>query len=105
MSNNLESLRASFTAHYESPTDTKTFHYTLPALAQECSESQAKTAHLSELRTSSKKLQEDINRFLTEKMEEDKKNAGKSGQNSGGQKSKDELEEENYGEENGEDGT
>ena len=66
-----------------------------------------KTAYLSELRTSTKKLQEDINAFLTQKMEEDKLHAvtnGGNGQEKGaGKKTMDEVDEEKYGEEEVED--
>lgn len=63
-------------------------------------------AYLSELRTSAKQLQEDVNVFLTKKMEEDKATAGREGvvgsapgDKKGVEKSRDEIEEENYGEE------
>ena len=60
--------------------------------------------YLAELRKSTKELQEEINVFLTHKMEEDKQNAAidrgacwKKGTHS---KEPDEVEEEKYGEEN-----
>jgi Gon7 family len=56
--------------------------------------SKAKTAYLAELRSSVKQMQGEVNSFLTEKMEEDKKTAATNGQ-----KGKDEVEEEKYGEE------
>ena len=64
---------------------------------------QAKTAYLSELRSSVKTMQGDINVFLTAKMEEDKKNATTNGQLDA-KRGKDEVEEENYGEEDVEEG-
>ena len=53
-----------------------------------------KTAYLSALRKSVVKLQEDVNGFLTTKMEEDKALAA-----SAGMKVDDKAEEDNYGEE------
>lgn len=67
-----------------------------------------KVAYLTELRTSTKQLQEDINVFLTRKMGEDGASVVVPGEDAvdGTDKSKkqvnpfeDELEEENYGEE------
>lgn len=62
-----------------------------------------KSAYLSELRASTKELQDEINAFLTQKMEEDKLNAGSTGGlghgKKDGTKPVDEVEEENYGEE------
>lgn len=56
-----------------------------------------KTAYLSELRASTKKLQENINTFLTQKMEEDKtREAREKGAKA---KTRDEIEEDQYGEE------
>ncbi len=64
-----------------------------------------KVAYLSELRASTKQLQEEINVFLTQKMEEDKAAANataaegpEGGSKEGEDDSKDELMEENYGE-------
>lgn len=59
--------------------------------------SKAKTNYLSELRTSVKQMQSEINVFLTAKMEQDKKALATNGQTNG--KGKDEIEEEKYGEE------
>jgi len=62
-----------------------------------------KKAYLSELRDSVKTLQDQINVLLTEKMEQDKLNAVTSREDvpvkKAGEKTMDELEEENYGEE------
>ena len=79
-------------ATYTSPTSSETFAHTLPS-AQAASTT-AKTAYLSALRVSVVKLQEDINGFLTSKMEEDKMLAA-----SAGIKADDKAEEDNYGEE------
>lgn len=82
----------SLQATYTSPTSSETFTHPLPS-AQAAS-TKAKTAHLSALRSSVVKLQEDINGFLTSKMEEDKTLAA-----SAGIKADEKAEEDNYGEE------
>ena len=56
----------------------------------------AKVAYLSELRHLVPRLQDEINVFLTERMEEDKKSAEAQGSR---QSEKEAKEEENYGEE------
>ena len=82
-------------AQYSSPTGQKEFKHELTSRCPPNATVAEKTAYLSELRSSTKKLQESINTFLTEKMEEDKaQSAGK-----GTRKAQDEVEEENYGEE------
>lgn len=96
----------SLKASYESPSETKDFVHNLSASCSRESTVEQKTAYLSELRHSVRKLQEDINVFLTEKMAEDKardvqSSPEKSKSRDG--KSKDEIEEENYGEEQPED--
>jgi hypothetical protein len=67
-----------------------------------------KTAYLFELRASTKQLQEEINTFLTNRMEEDTlraaTNGGKMQDKTAERKSRDEIEEENYGKEEMEDG-
>lgn len=99
-----ETQKANLSATYDSPSGHKDFVHTIstPQVDNNGAAATAgKTKYLSELRTSTKKLQEEINKFLTEKMEEDKKAVGEEGQNgTSKQKSEDELEEENYGEEN-----
>ena len=109
MSSSGHGTSANLSATYDSPSGHKDFLHSIPAPQIKGDGSidvQQKTNYLSELRVSSKKLQEDINKFLTEKMEEDKKTAIQHGQNGvSTQKSKDDLEEENYGEENAEDKT
>jgi hypothetical protein len=66
-----------------------------------------KTAYLCDLRKSTKRLQDEVNIFLTQKMEEDKLHAMKLGhdrqEKEAGAKTADEVEEENYGEEGVED--
>ncbi|KAH0841352.1 hypothetical protein AYO21_04947 [Fonsecaea monophora] len=107
MSNPSDHSPTALTASYNSPSESKHFQYTITAPQTQDDGSlsaEAKTKYVSELRASSKKLQEDINKFLTEKMEEDKKQTGQHSEDSTlKQKSKDELEEENYGEENEQD--
>lgn len=78
------------TAHYNSPSGAQTFEQPLPRPATTTPKD--KTAYLNTLRSSTKRLQEQINNFLTAKMEEDKQH--------GTTKSTREQEEEaNYGEE------
>lgn len=98
---------AELKATYKSPTGDKTFSHDLATgtaldqvseLNDPAEYSKAKTAYLSELRSSVKKTQGDINVFLTAKMEDEKKNATTNGAPTNG-KGKDEVEEEKYGEE------
>ena len=86
----------SLKADYTSPTATKTFTHSLPSASN--ASTKEKTNYLSVLRKSVVKLQDEVNGFLTTKMEEDKALAG-----SAGMKADDRAEEENYGEEKVED--
>ncbi|CAF9911436.1 MAG: hypothetical protein ALECFALPRED_007322 [Alectoria fallacina] len=86
----------SLEADYASPTTTKTFTHPLPSAAT--TSTKDKTNYLSALRKSVVKLQEEVNGFLTTRMEEDKSLAA-----SAGMKADDRAEEENYGEEKVED--
>ncbi|KAL8829172.1 MAG: hypothetical protein Q9191_002166 [Dirinaria sp. TL-2023a] len=79
-------------ADYAAPSEAKSFAYPLPPASNESTEQ--KTAYLSALRESVTKLQDDINGFLTNKMEEDKASASLAGTTVDDRK-----EEENYGEE------
>ena len=79
-------------AHYASPAATQTFTHALPAASN--ASTKEKTMYLSALRKSVVKLQEEVNGFLTTKMEEDKALAARAGV-----KVDDKAEEENYGEE------
>lgn len=83
-------------ADYAGPTTTKTFTHPLPAASN--TSIQDKTNYLSALRKSVVKLQDEVNGFLTTKMEEDKALA-----EGAGVKVDDKAEEENYGEEKVED--
>lgn len=87
-------------AHYESPAGTKDFNLPLSAKCPTNPSVEEKTAYLSELRASTKKLQEDINAFLTQKMAEDKAREANPDVTDSKSKAKkrDEVEEENYGE-------
>lgn len=90
-------------ASYRSPTGSQEFQHVISAPATRDTQpldTREKTRYLSDLRVSSKKLQEDINRFLTGKMEEDKRTQGQATTaDSSKQIMQDELEEETYGEE------
>ena len=83
----------SLQAKYASPKDTHQFELQLPHLSQQPS-TQEKTAYLSSLRSAVVNLQEQVNVWLTTKMEEDKTLAL-----DGGDKVDEQKEEENYGEE------
>ena len=95
------------TAVYKSHSGDKVFSHDITATGElgQVSEhsdqvqfSKAKTVHLSELRSSVKNMQREINAFLTAKMEEDKKDTSNGGAHTNG-KGMDEVEEEKYGEE------
>ncbi|KAJ5263832.1 hypothetical protein N7478_011437 [Penicillium angulare] len=79
-------LRATYTA----PDATKSFQFTIPPASQDSFA--AKQAHLAALRSEVPKLQDEINVYLTARMEEDKKAQGQLSE-------KEAKEEENYGEE------
>ena len=90
----MASSNQNLTANYRAPgAPTRSFTQPLPA----CSRTPAteeRTAHLSALHTSVGKMQDEVNAFLTQKMEEDKNVAG-----GGADAMKEAKEEENYGEE------
>lgn len=89
----------SLRAVYNSPNDFKAFEKPLPSAAP--IDTKSKVAFLSDLRASTKQLQDDVNTFLTAKMEDDKA-ANSSLPDGGGIKKtnvRDEEEEEHYGEE------
>lgn len=85
------------TARYSSSTGTKDFTCGLSVKCSPKATVHETTAYLSELRSGTKTMQENVNKFLTEKMEEDKTQgpSTKSTKIEG----QDEVEEENYGEE------
>ncbi|KAK5063163.1 hypothetical protein LTR84_005239 [Exophiala bonariae] len=98
-----DTQQAGLSASYKSPTDTKQFHYAIDTSGIATSETnnqldkKSQTAYFGLLRASTKNLQDDINDFLTRKMDEDKKYTLDSSATKS--KTKEELEEENYGEE------
>ncbi len=85
--------RATLKAQYASPRTTSTFVHPLDA-PQTSQSAKEKTSYLSALRTSVTKLQEEVNIFLTQKMEEDKTLLIDRGE-----KTDDKQDEDNYGEE------
>lgn len=85
-------------AHYDSPGDVHEF--SIPVSAPCTADTTAnRTKYLGELRSNTKRLQADVNKFLTEKMEQDKQKANASGKQVEKQA---EAEEQNYGEEQAE---
>lgn len=91
--------RATIQATYGSSNGSKTF--TQPVDSSPPTDTKSKPAYFNSLRSATKSLQDDINTFLTAKMEEDKQAADHTSGNKN--KSRDEEEEENYGEEKVED--
>lgn len=92
---------ATIKATYGSPNGSNTF--TQPITSPPPTDTKSKAAYFNSLRSATKSLQDDINAFLTAKMEEDKQAAGQSNTGDNKNKSRDEEEEENYGEEKVED--
>lgn len=87
-------MSAPLSAVYTAPQSAQTFEHRLTSSPSH--ETPAKVAYLAELRHLVPTLQNDINVFLTERMEEDKKLAEAQGQKLS---AKEAQEEENYGEE------
>ncbi|KAH0347017.1 hypothetical protein KCU81_g3673, partial [Aureobasidium melanogenum] len=86
-------MSAHLTAVYTSPTATNTFSSPLQSAPTQASSSTAKSQYLGDLRQKVAQLQNDINHFLTKKMDQDKAATE-------GAASKDEdMEEQMYGEE------
>lgn len=83
-------------AAYSSPTGKQTFESPLSPITDANRSTQEKTAYLSDLRAKTSKLQDDINAFLTQKMEEDKTLQASSGQKAKVDEDKEEM---MYGEE------
>lgn len=88
--------QTSLAASYKSPSGAKQFCYAIDPAAGNQLDTNSKKQYLSQLRASTKNLQNDVNDFLTQKMDEDKKTGLETTVKS---KTKEELEEENYGEE------
>lgn len=88
------------TATYTSPTTNHTFNSTLQSLSAEPS-TKEKTSYITDLRAKTSQLQNDINAYLTERMEEDK--AQEVADGAAKKSARDEQREEDmYGEEQGE---
>ncbi|KAI9848968.1 MAG: hypothetical protein M1837_005857 [Sclerophora amabilis] len=88
------------TAIYTSATSSKTFAHAVPTSGSTQPTPSEKTAQLASLRSSVTKLQDQINTFLTQKMEEDKSTTSGNGAGDSRARGVDEgKEEENYGEE------
>jgi len=88
------------TATYTSPTTNHIFTSPLPTLSADPS-TKEKTSYITDLRTKTSQLQNDINAYLTERMEEDKAQEAADGADK--KSARDEQrEEEMYGEEEGE---
>ena len=85
-------------AVYESSSETHTFD---PASSAN-SDSQSHSTALKNVRSQCKDLQQQINKFLTAKMEDDKKIEGSNGVTNGLKHAKEDEEEENYGEDQAE---
>ena len=82
----------SLAASYVGPSSSHTFDHSLPSAR--ITSTKEKTIYLAALRHSVVQLQDNVNNFLTAKMDEDKALA-----TNGGVKADDKVEEENYGEE------
>ncbi|THW78714.1 hypothetical protein D6D19_01757 [Aureobasidium pullulans] len=65
-------MSAHLTAVYTSPTATNTFSSPLSSAPTEASSSHEKSQYLAHLRDNVSQMQDDINQFLTKKMDEDK---------------------------------
>jgi hypothetical protein len=86
-------MSAHLTAVYTSPTATNTFSSPLQSAPTQQSSSSEKSQYLADLRQKVAQLQDDINRFLTEKMDQDK------AATDGAPSKDDPMEEDMYGEE------
>lgn len=91
----------SLKAQYTSPTGSHEFNTPVAAPCKDNPSTSERTKYLAELRANTKQLQADVNKFLTEKMEEDKARGDGSGTKD---KKNEEIEEQNYGEEQAADG-
>jgi len=65
-------MSAHLTAVYTSPTATNTFSSPLQSIPTQHSDTTEKSQYLADLRQKATQLQQDINQFLTEKMDQDK---------------------------------
>lgn len=89
------SITAIYNSPLPAPSDTKAFTIaTSVSPATETSPQVSQTAHVASVREAVAKLQDEVNRYLTERMEEEKEK--------GFVDAAKEVEEEEYGEEGGE---
>ena len=65
-------LTSTLQAGYTSPNTSQTFTHSLPSVSASNQSTKQKTQYLSSLRRSVVQLQDEVNGFLTTKMEEDK---------------------------------
>ena len=86
----------SLKAQYTSPHESHEFNTPIVAPCKDNPSTSERTKYLAELRAHTKKLQADVNKYLTEKMEEDK---ARSDESASKDKKHEEFEEQNYGEE------
>ncbi|KAI9760015.1 MAG: hypothetical protein M4579_001954 [Chaenotheca gracillima] len=87
-------------ADYKSPSASETFTKPISPSTSTPLNTSGKTAHLASIRAAIPKLQDDINAFLTQKMEEDKgPQAARDANGTNKTAIDDAKEEENYGEE------
>lgn len=86
------------TAKYAAPDDTRGFKHELVTKEGSDESSQASTEVLSDLKSKTVKLQQEINDFLTTKMEEDRK-AADATPNAAASKANETASEDLYGEE------
>lgn len=84
-------------AVYNASTSSHKFEHLVAAPV--ANDAPSKQIYFTDLRASAKQLQNEINVFLTSKMEEDKLQSNQEANKQAAIKSKDEDEEENYGEE------
>lgn len=91
----------SLKAQYTSPTGSHEFDTPIVVPCKDNPSTDERTKYLAELRANTKTLQADVNKFLTEKMEEDKARSDGAGAKD---KKNEDLEEQNYGEEQAADG-
>jgi len=97
MTTSASSTSAKLSADYRSPAGQYTFGYEVPAVSENQSTEET-TVFLAKLRQSAVQMQQDVNTFLTQKMEEDKamESTKEVQQNA---KVDEDKEEDNYGEE------
>ncbi|KAH0388375.1 hypothetical protein KCU89_g16859, partial [Aureobasidium melanogenum] len=86
-------MSAHLTAVYTSPTATNTFSSPLQSAPTQPSSSTEKSQYLGDLRQKVSQLQDDINQFLTKKMDQDK------AATEGAASKHEDIEEQMYGEE------